>query len=86
MRSKPWLVGVLLSSLPAYAAAAPSCRQSVGAERAAEYVRQCREVSPATHPPCNAGNPCSLVISEIKRGCAALGADRPAFCRSYRKR
>ncbi|MEO8715977.1 MAG: hypothetical protein ABI369_13280 [Acetobacteraceae bacterium] len=67
------------------AAAAPSCRQAVGAKRAAILVRQCLIVSPATHPPCNARNPCGLIADEIGRGCDFIGpADRPAFCAGYR--
>jgi hypothetical protein len=81
-----YLIALLLFSLPTYVEAAESCRQLVGAKRAAEYVRQCRDVSPATHPPCNAKNPCKLIISEIKRSCALFGSDRPAFCKSFRKR
>jgi len=44
-------------------------------------------VSPATHPPCNADNPCALIISEIKRGCGFFTPGStpkaPAFCRNY---
>jgi uncharacterized protein len=61
-----------------------SCRASVGAEQAASYVRQCREVSPATHPPCNASNACPLIISEIRRGCALIGSGAPSFCAAYK--
>ena len=61
-----------------------SCAASVGAEQAAIYVRQCTDVSPATHPPCNASNACALIISEIRRGCALIGSGAPAFCAAYR--
>jgi uncharacterized protein len=61
-----------------------SCAASVGAEQAATYVRQCTDVSPATHPPCNASNACALIISEIRRGCALIGSSAPAFCAAYR--
>lgn len=60
------------------------CRQSAGAAKAQQYVQQCTEVSPATHPPCNAQNACGLIIDEIKRGCAMIGAGAPAFCASYK--
>jgi hypothetical protein len=60
-----------------------SCTQSAGAAKADEYVRQCLEVSTATHPPCNAANACALIVDEIKRGCAMLPADRPAYCAEY---
>ena len=85
--SRPAKLTVLLLAflLPASAVAAQDtpCRQSAGAQRAAEYVRQCRDVSPATHPPCNANNACTLIIAEIRRGCALLGADAPKFCAGY---
>jgi uncharacterized protein len=61
-----------------------SCAASVGADQAAIYVRQCTDVSPATHPPCNATNACDLIISEIRRGCAMIGPGAPAFCAAYR--
>jgi len=61
-----------------------SCATSVGAEQAAIYVRQCAEVSTASHPPCNASNACALIISEIRRGCATIGAAAPAFCAAYK--
>jgi hypothetical protein len=91
----PRLLLVLSALLPATAAAQDtsqntsqntSCRVSAGAQRAAEYVRQCRDVSPATHPPCNTDNACTLIIAEIRRGCALLGADAPKFCASYASR
>ena len=70
------------SAMPA--AAQTSCTASVGAAQAAIYVRQCVEVSPATHPPCNTSNACALIISEIRRGCALIGAGAPAFCAAYK--
>lgn len=61
-----------------------SCREEIGKKAAAVYVRQCIEISPATHPPCNDQNACSLIIDEIKRGCEYArnteGGDVPAFC------
>ena len=78
----------LLLMLPllaiAHAALAASCKETAGAEQAKAYVEQCLEVSPATHPPCNALNPCELIQDEIKRGCAILvksGDDVPPFCK-----
>jgi hypothetical protein len=61
-----------------------SCLVSVGTKRSAELVKECIQVSPATHPPCNAENACSLVVDEIKRGCGMLGQDAPGFCAEYR--
>jgi hypothetical protein len=66
-----------LVSTPAAAAtlaAAPlrplSCAQEIGAAKAAARVKVCRNVSPATHPPCNAANSCALIEDEIARSCA----------------
>jgi len=61
-----------------------SCLKIAGAVRANELVRRCLKVSPATHPPCNADNSCSMIRDEIKRGCALLGAGAPQFCEQYR--
>jgi hypothetical protein len=57
-----------------------SCRLSVGEERSKRLVEECSNVSPATHPPCNAENSCTLIIDEIKRSCALLGRDAPHYC------
>ncbi len=72
------------AATPAAAADNAPCRQTAGAAKAQQYVQQCTEVSPATHPPCNAQNACSLITDEIKRGCAMIGAGAPAFCASYK--
>jgi hypothetical protein len=62
-----------------------SCSSTAGSARARRMVKQCLQVSPATHPPCNAQNSCDLIIDEIKRGCALLDAkERPAFCARYK--
>lgn len=52
-----------------------SCRTLIGEKRAHMLVRQCINVSPATHPPCNASNSCEMIIEEIDRGCGMLGKD-----------
>ena len=64
-------------------ASAQSCTAEVGAEEAQTYVDQCLEVSAATHPPCNADNPCQMMWDEIARSCDALGNDAPTFCEDY---
>lgn len=64
-------------------ALAESCRQEAGKAQAQTYVDQCLEVSPATHPPCNAENDCQMIIDEIVRGCDMLKADAPGFCADY---
>lgn len=47
-----------------------SCAQEIGAAAAAARAKVCRNVSPATHPPCNAANSCALIEDEIARSCA----------------
>jgi hypothetical protein len=61
-----------------------TCTQAVGADRANQLVQQCTQVSPATHPPCNAQNTCRLITDEIKRSCQLLGHNAPGFCDEYR--
>lgn len=61
-----------------------SCLKSAGKARAEQLVKQCLQVSPATHPPCNAENSCAIIRSEIQRSCALLGPDAPGFCNGYR--
>jgi hypothetical protein len=69
----------LRASIAEYAGV--SCAEERGAEAAAALVAQCTQVSPATHPPCNAGNDCALIEAEITRGCGMLAGDEaPAFC------
>ncbi len=58
------------------------CNKELGAAKAQQLVQLCIQISPATHPPCNAQNECSLIIDEIKRACA-LGSSDPK-CASYR--
>ena len=53
-------------------AADVSCAQQMGQQRAALLAQQCRQVSPATHPPCNAANSCAMIIDEFERGCRLL--------------
>jgi hypothetical protein len=77
-----------LAPPPESASAAPSttgtCLNAVGIERSRQLVNECIQVSPATHPPCNAQNACSLIVDEIKRGCALIGQGAPGFCAEYR--
>lgn len=60
-----------------------TCTDEVGPDRSKQLVEQCLQVSPATHPPCNAQNSCQLIIDEIKRSCALLAANAPKFCSEY---
>jgi hypothetical protein len=56
------------------------CAGEIGPARARELALQCRDVSPATRPPCNVANSCEMIQSEIERGCELLGEDAPPFC------
>lgn len=60
------------------------CRDTLGAAEADRLVKICRNVSPATRPPCNAANPCALIQGEINRSCALWERDGnpPADCRA----
>ena len=61
-----------------------ACRDAIGASAAARLVERCVQVSPATHPPCNAANPCDLIQGEIDRSCKLWARDGnpPAACKS----
>jgi uncharacterized protein YecT (DUF1311 family) len=61
------------------------CRDTVGAEQAAVYVKDCIAVSSETHPPCNADNACELIVSHNVFRCAGLGDGAPKFCDAYTK-
>lgn len=65
-------------------AVARSCRAEIGNRAAQALVRRCLAVSPATHPPCNALNPCALIRSEIARSCALIEPNRSPVCRRSR--
>ena len=61
-----------------------SCTEERGAASAAALAAQCVQVSPATHPPCNAENACAMIEAEIARGCGMLtGNSKPAFCTAH---
>src|ERR1700722_8711430 len=68
----------------AAASATGTCLNAVGIERSRQLVNECLQVSPATHPPCNAQNACSMIVDEIKRSCALMGSGAPGFCGEYR--
>lgn len=59
-----------------------SCLAEIGADASAALVQRCIAVSPATHPPCNAANPCAMIQGEIDRSCEmyAPGEERPTQC------
>ena len=84
---KALVIGVLLLTSGAAMAADGSCRSTAGAQKSAELVRECKAISEATHPPCNALNPCDMMVEEITRSCAARRQAHiaaPAFCGQYR--
>lgn len=49
-----------------------SCSAEIGVSASAALVKQCVQVSPATQPPCNTQNSCTMIRDEIKRGCDTL--------------
>ncbi|MEZ0495930.1 hypothetical protein ACAX61_06475 [Sphingomonas sp. IW22] len=57
-----------------------SCAAQIGDAQAKRLVEQCRMVSPATHPPCNAANSCAMIRDEIARSCELFRNDPPAEC------
>jgi hypothetical protein len=61
-----------------------TCLNAVGIERSRQLVNECLQVSPSTHPPCNAQNACSMIVDEIKRGCGLIQQGAPGFCSEYR--
>ena len=52
-----------------------SCAADIGAAAAARRVAICRDVSPATRPPCNAANSCAMIDDEIARSCALFDGE-----------
>ena len=64
-------------------APARSCRDEVGVRRAGDLARDCRDVTSLTRALCHAGNPCSVLIEEIRRGCRELGPESPNVCGAY---
>jgi uncharacterized protein YecT (DUF1311 family) len=61
------------------------CRDTVGAEQAAIYVKECIALASETHPPCNADNSCEPIISHNILRCTGLGVAAPKFCGAYLK-
>jgi hypothetical protein len=55
-----------------------SCAAEIGSAAAAKRVAICRDVSPATNPPCNAVNSCAMIEDEIARSCALFDRQGPA--------
>ena len=61
-------------------AGAEGCADEIGQRAAEQLALQCRDVSPATRPPCNVANSCAMIREEIARGCGMLGDDAPEYC------
>ena len=59
-----------------------ACAVELGQTASARLVERCIAVSPATRPPCNAANPCTMIQGEIDRSCGMYeaGETRPAEC------
>lgn len=78
----PFLFFCIVLACSSSPAADMSCARQMGQQRATLLAQQCRQVSPATHPPCNAANSCAMIIDEFERGCEMLAGEsyRPGFC------
>lgn len=80
--SRPAATPSISASMAGATPAAPlSCLAEIGAAAAARRVAVCRDVSPATRPPCNAANSCALIEDEIARSCALFDGDAPPMKR-----
>jgi hypothetical protein len=60
-----------------------SCRQTAGAKKASQYVKDCLYVTTASRPPCNSLNPCDLIIGHIQYMCG-MADWKYARCKPYR--
>lgn len=67
------LVGLGFADWRASAGDQKACASEIGQASADRLKEACRNVSPATHPPCGTSNSCALIKDEIARGCAFLG-------------
>lgn len=58
------------------------CNEVIGKEPALALVRFCRDVSSATHPPCNTANHCAIIVEHVEGMCHAFPAtdDHPLPC------
>ncbi|ESQ90136.1 hypothetical protein ABAC460_10320 [Asticcacaulis sp. AC460] len=56
-----------------------SCATEIGTGPADHLAEVCRNVSPATHPPCNTANSCAMIEDEIARSCALFDDKEPAM-------
>lgn len=54
-----------------------ACRDEIGPVAAKRLAAQCRDASPATHPPCNVANSCAMMRDEIERSCRLFEASSP---------
>lgn len=51
-----------------------SCADEIGATAAQKRADLCRQVSPATRPPCNVANSCAMIEDEIARSCSLFAS------------
>lgn len=88
-------VVMVFTAMPALAQSR-SCIETAGSRQAARYAYECRIVAESLHAPCNAKNPCDVMIPIIREGCASIhydtihfpdfkakGGKEPAFCSRY---
>ena len=82
MRKLSAVAGITLLLAMGGGARAVPCSEE--RDNADDMVEFCKQVSPATHPPCNADNECSLIEAEISRGCRMVSPEeRPAQCKGF---
>lgn len=77
-----WLAVSVAFNVPPFAQARAgqgtvACRDEIGPAAAKRLVAQCFDASPASHPPCNARNPCAMIRDEIARSCKLFEASSP---------
>lgn len=65
------------SPAPSSPAKLVSCTADIGPAAADRLARLCRDISPATHPPCNVANSCAMMEDEVARSCALFDGKGP---------
>jgi hypothetical protein len=79
---------------PAFAQSNPrSCIETAGKKLAKQYAYECHMVAESLQAPCNAKNPCDVMLPIIRKGCSSIHYDvahypdfkgkEPAFCGGY---
>jgi hypothetical protein len=93
---KEIVLALMVATTPAVAQQnVASCIETAGSKQAARYAHERQIVAESRHAPCNAKNPCDVMIGTIRRGCGDIHYDlvrfpelknkmkEPAFCKGY---